>query len=406
MDKIRVLFPFVEAGFGHIMPMKSIIGTFEKKYGDKVEVIPSAFFTESGDRHLKRYERMLARQVRTYNRFPAIGYLATFFCEIFGPVLASFGSMRLIAPVAYRRSVAHMRELYPDVVFSTHWATNYYAEHLKEKPLTVMYCPDAQHYALFSYRSDLNMISMPSGYRKALKKKQYTPDNMKLVPFLIRNEAFAVSKDKRAARAALGLPEDQFTVLLVEGGYGIGKTEAICKLLAKERFPLTVIPVCGRNEALYRRLCALETTEEITLRPYAFTDDMFRLEAAADLFCGKSGNILAEATFFGNPSIVTNCSNMTEQNIADHYIRTVGCAMKEFSPRKTVELIKTFAGDPAALLPYREAAGAYRGHFGSEQAADELWNKIAETFPELCRTEAAATTDREDSKSLELQYVP
>ena len=64
MNKIRVLFPFVEAGLGHIMPMKSIVETFGKKYGDKVEVIASEFYTETGDSHLIRYEKMLARQVR------------------------------------------------------------------------------------------------------------------------------------------------------------------------------------------------------------------------------------------------------------------------------------------------------------------------------------------------------
>ncbi|MBQ7170970.1 MAG: hypothetical protein IJR89_01690 [Clostridia bacterium] len=386
--------------------MKSIAETFGRKYGDKVDVISSSFFRESGDLHLKKYEQMISRQVRIYNRFPAIGYLATFICELSGSILASFGSMRLIAPVAYRRGVKRMEEIAPDAVFSTHWVTNYYAQHLKRKPLTVMYCPDAQQNALFSYPSDLAMISMPDGYRKALKRKRFNADNLKFVPFLIRNEAFSVSPDKRAARAALGLPEENFTVLLVEGGYGIGKMEAICKLLAKEHLPLTVIPVCGKNKALYRRFLALKTAQEITFRPYGFTEDMFRLEAAADLFCGKSGNILAEATFFGNPSIVTNCTSLIERHIAGHYIRTVGCAMKEFSPRKTVGMIKAFAKDPALLAPYREAANAYRGHFGSERAADELWEKIVSTFPGLCRDGAATTTEREDSGSPELQYAP
>ena len=32
--KPRVVFPFVEAGFGHIMAEKSIADAFEKKYGN------------------------------------------------------------------------------------------------------------------------------------------------------------------------------------------------------------------------------------------------------------------------------------------------------------------------------------------------------------------------------------
>ena len=393
MRKIKVLFPYVEAGFGHIMPMKSIYETFQKKYGDKVDAIPSQFFTESGDKHLIRYERTLSSQVRIYNRFPVIGHLATFFCEISGSVLASFGSMRLIAPFAYKKAVSHMIDLSPDVVFSTHWATNYYAEHIENKPLTVMYCPDARLNKLFKYHSDLSMISMPYGYLKALREKQYNTANIKLVPFLIRNEAFEVSQDKKAAREALGLPKDNFTVLLAEGGYGIGKMTAICKRLAKEHIPLTVIPVCGKNEKLFRQLSSLETTKEVTLRPYGFTNNIFELDAAADIFCGKSGNILAEATFFGNPSIVTNCSTMIEHHIADHYINTVGCAVKQLSASKTVDMIKSFAGDPSLLEPYKKAALDYHENFGSEQAADELWKAITQVYPELDEVPAFAAKD-------------
>ncbi len=383
MKKIRVLFPYVEAGLGHIMPMRSIAETFEKKYGDRVEVVTSDFFTEGNDRHLIKYEKMISNQVRTYNRFPAIGHTANFFCDFFGATLSSFGAMALISPFAYKRGVAHMKELAPDVVFSTHWVTNYYAEHLKNKPLTVMYCPDAVQNKLFEYHSDLNMISMPSGYRKALKKRKYTEDNMKMVPFLIRNGAFTVNADKKAARRSLGLPEDNFTVLLAEGGYGIGKMEAMVKMLVAEHLPLTVIAVCGKNEKLYREFLSLEVSDEVTFRPYALADNMFELDAASDVFCGKSGNILAEATFFGDPTIVTNCSNMIERNIADHYINTVGCAVKETSAKRAVALIKTFAADPSLLEPYRRAALAYHDNFGSSKAADELWRAIVGRYPEI-----------------------
>ena len=375
------------------MPMRSIVETFGRKYGDRVEIVTSDFFTEGNDRHLIKYEQMISNQVRVYNGHPAIGHTMNFFGDFFGPTLSSFGTMVLISPIAYRRGVAHMRELKPDVVFSTHWVTNYYAEHLENKPLTVMYCPDAVQNKLFEYHSDLNMISMPTGYNKALKSRRYNEDNMKMVPFLIRNEAFAVDPDKKAARRALGIPEDNFTVLLAEGGYGIGKMEAMVKMLVKERLPLTVIPVCGKNEKLYKEFLTLDVADEVTFRPYAFAENMFELDAAADVFCGKSGNILAEATFFGDPTVVTNCSNMIERNIANHYINTVGCAVKETNAKRAVELIKSFAADPSQLEPYRKAATAYHGNFGSEGASDELWRAIVKRFPEL----TPAKEKREDS---------
>lgn len=383
MRKIRVLFPYVEAGLGHIMPTKSIEETFKKKYGDKVEVISSEFFSESGDRHLIKYEKMLGRQVRTYNRFPFIGFIATAMCEIFGSAIVSFFSIRFTAPFASGRGIDYMSKLAPDVVVSTHWVTNYYANFLKSKPYTVMYCPDARLNALFEYKSDLTLISMPYGYTEALKKSKYNGNNLKLVPFFIRNEAFGISRDKKEIRRRLGLPEDNFTVLIAEGGYGIGKIEKVTRLLIEKDIPLTVIPVCGKNEKLYRRMSRLKPSEKVTYIPYGFADNILELHAASDIFCGKSGNILAESTFFGNPAVITHFANSIEQFIADHYINTVGCAVKEFSAKKAAELICNFAQNRDAIEPYCRAARDYHEHFGSSAAADIIFEKIKETFPEV-----------------------
>ena len=381
MRKIRVLFPYVEAGFGHIMPMRSIEDTFRKKYGDRVEVISSDFFNETGDRSLIRYERMMSSQVKMYNRFPVFGHFMTFADEMSGPAVSSFFTVRFFRK-AYRKGVEHMQELSADVIFSTHWATNYYARHLKEKPMTVMYCPDAELNQLFSYPSDLTMISMPFGYKKALETKRFDTDNLKYVPFLIRNEAFEISSDKREIRKKLGLPEDNFTVILAEGGYGIGKIKEICKRLISEHIPLTVIAVCGKNEKLLEYFGSLVPTKEVTFVPLGFTERILEYQAASDIFCGKSGNILAEPTFFGNPTIITNCTSLIEKKIARHYIETVGCAFIEFSPKKTVETIMEFAADPARMLTYKKAALDYHGNFGSEAAAELLWKAIAERFPD------------------------
>ena len=59
MKKIKVLFPFVEAGFGHIIAEKSIADAFEKKYGDYCEVVRSYFYKESGDKAMQKFEKKI-----------------------------------------------------------------------------------------------------------------------------------------------------------------------------------------------------------------------------------------------------------------------------------------------------------------------------------------------------------
>ena len=138
MGKPRVVFPFVEAGFGHIMTERSICDAFEKKYGEYFEIIRSNFYTESGSEPMKQFEQMLCQQVRWYNKCHFYGYLNIVAMNVFGTKIASDFVMKKVIKGAYQHCMQHMEELQPDVVVSTHWATNYYAENLKNKPYTVI----------------------------------------------------------------------------------------------------------------------------------------------------------------------------------------------------------------------------------------------------------------------------
>ena len=207
MDKPRVLFPYTEAGLGHIMPMNSIADEFERLYGDKVEVVRSQFFKEQDNKRLIKYEKSLCDNVVNYNKNPAWGHFATLNMRFWGVNLSSWGAVDFIGWGAFKIGVKHMEELKPDLVVSTHWATNYYAMHMKNRPLTVMYCPDVWMNTLFRYPCDLALLSMPWGYNRALQmhKKRFNEDNLKLVPFLIRKEAFTVTSDKKALRRKIGI---------------------------------------------------------------------------------------------------------------------------------------------------------------------------------------------------------
>ena len=50
--KLRILFPYVEAGLGHIIPMKAFVSEFKKKHSDEFEIIESDFYREDNDQDL------------------------------------------------------------------------------------------------------------------------------------------------------------------------------------------------------------------------------------------------------------------------------------------------------------------------------------------------------------------
>lgn len=383
--KLRVVFPFIEAGMGHIMPMKSVLEVFKRKYGDRVNVIESKFYTESNDPDLIAFEEFLTREVRRYGKSRIYGYWATLNCQFWGKKLSGYFTNNFWRHKAYLKGLKHMTELEPDIVFSTHWASNYLAWRIEKRPICINYCPDTFLNKLFECDSDITLISMPYGYRRAMKKKMYNENNLKLVPFLIRNEVYNIPLDKKTNRMNMGLPLDKFTVVLAEGGYGIGRMKAICEELITLHIPMTVVPVCGKNQELFNYFKSLETTSEVTFMPFSFTTRILELEAAADLFCGKSGNIIAEPTFFGVPSIITNYATLIEKYIGEHYIKEVKCAIKEFNAHKVVKKIISFINNPELLEPLRQNAVNYHCHFGAEATADIIWQQIIKKYPHLAR---------------------
>ena len=60
MSNKRVVFPFAEAGMGHIIPMRGIADAFEHNYGDRVDCLRSRFLPKAAMRVSKRSKNVCA----------------------------------------------------------------------------------------------------------------------------------------------------------------------------------------------------------------------------------------------------------------------------------------------------------------------------------------------------------
>lgn len=380
MAKIKVLFPFIEAGFGHIMTEKSICDSFEKKYGDRVEVIRNDFYKNSG-RAMANYEKMFTKSVKDFNKNVRYGYTVTNALKFFGgPVVADF-LMKVMSPIAYKKSMEKLANIAPDVVVSTHWATVYYAAHMPTKPLNVLYIPDVHAYELFCLPCDFAMVYTQKGYEEGLADNPaYNPDNFKLVPFAIRNEAYEVSRDKHEVRKQLGL-KDKFTIYMVEGAYGIGMMADLCKAIIDLDWEVNLVAVCGKNPKLEAKLGALKSKGHTDLHVFGYLKNPLPYIAAADLYMGKSGNGLAEAAFYNVPIVVTHSANDIEQRIASRYVDELKIATRKFKLDEALDFVKQAMNGEGE---YKQLAAVKvdPNLFGSEKIADEIYAQIVKRFGE------------------------
>ncbi|MGX7673437.1 glycosyltransferase [Plantactinospora sp. DSM 117369] len=102
--------------------------------------------------------------------------------------------------------------------------------------------------------------------------------------------------EKRRARERLGLPADARLALLVAGSWGVGAVARTAAEIARTGAAVPVV-VCGRNEALFRRL-----ERRRTGYVFGWVDDMPELLRAADVLVENAGGLTAlEAMACGLP---------------------------------------------------------------------------------------------------------
>lgn len=125
-------------------------------------------------------------------------------------------------------------------------------------------------------------------------------------------------------RRGLALDPLLLTVLLLGGGDGVGRMEAITRKLAaaldKRGCAAQLVVVCGRNETLYRRLCARTWPQPV--RVLGYVDNMEEWMHAADCVVTKAGpGTIAEALVCGLPLILIGAIPGQEEGNIDYVVQ-------------------------------------------------------------------------------------
>ena len=383
----RVLFPYVEAGKGHIVPERTVCEVFKKKYGDRVEVVESNFFTETGNADMQKTEQLFKNSVESSNRSPIMGMLFVLGNLVGGDTFSvhTLLSLTLSGRKASPLAIKHLEELDADVIYTTHWSIPYYVNQLKgPRPYTISFCPDVTSNGLFDVDANNFLMSNSIGYNKVMRYRMYAGGNITQVPFPIRTdtEAHRAEGKKEELRAALGIPQDEFVVTLCDGGYGLARLEKTVKYLIRQNTPMTIIALCGMNEALARKLKNLRTPEGIKLISLGFTDKVLDYICVADLFAGKSGaNSMAEPAALGVPIVITNCSSHVERSIKHFYIHTLGGGVYIPSARRAAKKIAHFAQNRGELVKYRQNLLSNPiASYDAEATADLIWQRVLEIW--------------------------
>ena len=237
--------------------------------------------------------------------------------------------------------LAIIRDFRPDVVVSTHAHLNHaYFEAIRQAmqpdpPRCLTYCGELHGSYGFSRHwvsppADGFIAAVPSCAEAALARGM-PKERIHLGGFLLK-PAFYLKPDRSvkppppdSLKSLLAdLPESPL-VLLGTGANGANNHLAILRSLATLKQPVTIIALCGRNEAVLSQLKNLACPPH-TLLPLGYRDDMHDLLKAVDLaFIRPGTGSTCECIQSRCPILFNGIGGiMPQERITVRYLRTLG----------------------------------------------------------------------------------
>jgi UDP-N-acetylglucosamine:LPS N-acetylglucosamine transferase len=214
-------------------------------------------------------------------------------------------SKRVVAAWCGRRLAHRVAQLRPDLVISTYPLGTAGLEWLRRHgrlpvPIGAWISDFAPHPFWVYGGIDLNLVMHQRAIEPALRCVPGAPVTVSAPP--VRHEF--EPGDAEAARARLGLPTGAFIALVSCGSLGFGDVEDAAKELLEAHPDVVPVVVCGRNEALRRKLQPLAEADP-RLRLLGWTDEMAAYTVAADVVVTNAGGATGlEALACGRPVLM------------------------------------------------------------------------------------------------------
>ncbi|MGP8205356.1 MAG: MGDG synthase family glycosyltransferase [Acidimicrobiales bacterium] len=172
----------------------------------------------------------------------------------------------------------------PDLVISTYPFGSAALDWMREKrgysTVTVTYCPAFHVHPLWAYGGiDLHFVMYDTAADDALLPG--FEQTMRLGAPPVRRGFGRLRREE--ARELLGLPPEDFVVLMTGGAWGLGDIAPGVEALVKLEPPVHAVAVCGKNAGLEEALGSVAAAHSGRLTVYGYVSTLPELMAAANV---------------------------------------------------------------------------------------------------------------------------
>jgi len=321
----RLLFLFSDTGAGHRAAAEAVAAALALRYPNRFQI---DCFDPMADPHVLA-GRLTALYGPITRRLPFL-WSAAYHATNLQPTVRLFQHS---IGRGLRRKLRAALEPRPALVASFHPLLNHVAVDVMPygvPRVTVITDWIAFHQAWTDLKADC--IICPSQAAYDLCRRRGIPAERLLLAGLPIHPRFAdairQAGDKPSMRLRLRLRPHAPTVLLAGGGDGTEPLRKYASALARSPLDIQVLAVCGRNQALARRI---REDNHAGVHVFGFVDNMPELLLAADLLATRAGpGMIGEGLSCGCPLLLTGyLPGQEEGNVKEVIRRGLG----RYAPR-------------------------------------------------------------------------
>jgi len=183
----------------------------------------------------------------------------------------------------------------------------------------------------------------------------------------VRREFLRPLGDRYGLRQELGLPVENFVVLIAGGGEGTGRLEDMVDALLASHLPCYLVVVAGRNERLRQRLA--HKTQGLPCRVLGYVTNMAGWMWASDALVTKAGpSTIIEAVHCGLPMVLTGAiPGQEEGNVS--FVLSNGLGVMATEPQDVVASVAKLLADQALVAEIRSAMQRIRRPHAAHEIA-------------------------------------
>lgn len=290
ISKGKYLLLYLKTGGGHLAPARSIAAYLQKNDPEIMPVLidglqeaPSyaRFIVEDGYRILQSRAKWYYEMLYATNK---ISSLARWNSYLVSDRVKPFLKEKILNTKLCKIVIFHFFLIKP--VY----------EILEENGLdipviTVVTDPFTAH-PMWFIQKDQNYVVFSERLKEHMLKKQIPSDNIHVFPFIL-NDRFSTPAGQEeipSLKEKYGFDPNKKVVLIMGGGDGIPKGEAILRSLMKDPVPAQIAIVCGRNKKLYDYAMKLKNKGNfMDMKVYGYIDFVYELLNISDVVITKCG---------------------------------------------------------------------------------------------------------------------